>query len=290
VPATTPAALTPATYQRLRDDLAEILETSRDRAREAVAAQAVAAYWAIGKRIAHERLTTRAGYGDAILRRLATDLDIHLRTLQRASAFYRAFPRGAPRGVGWSHARELARLKDPEARAELAALVVENGLTRRQLAAAVVDYLDPDEPAPKPARAPKLTRPKESSFLYRAEVQKIVDGDTLDLRLDLGFDVDKRHRVRLADVDTAAAGTETGERARRYVEDVLANASSIAIQTRKFDLHGRYVAHLFYAKAEPSNDKARVINQVFAKGRWLNQDLLDQDLALPWKRAGRRKP
>jgi micrococcal nuclease len=39
-------------------------------------------------------------------------------------------------------------------------------------------------------------------FVYKAELVRIVDGDTIDLRVDLGFRTYKRVRVRLQEVDT----------------------------------------------------------------------------------------
>lgn len=39
-------------------------------------------------------------------------------------------------------------------------------------------------------------------YEYRAEVLRVVDGDTLDLRIDLGFKIDVRIRVRLYGIDT----------------------------------------------------------------------------------------
>ena len=39
-------------------------------------------------------------------------------------------------------------------------------------------------------------------FEYNAEVLRIVDGDTLDARIDLGFDVHVNKRIRLMGIDT----------------------------------------------------------------------------------------
>lgn len=39
-------------------------------------------------------------------------------------------------------------------------------------------------------------------FKYRAKLHEVIDGDTLDMIVDLGFGISKKIRVRLADVDT----------------------------------------------------------------------------------------
>lgn len=40
-------------------------------------------------------------------------------------------------------------------------------------------------------------------FKYQARLKRIVDGDTIDVELDLGFRITRVVRLRLADVDTA---------------------------------------------------------------------------------------
>lgn len=69
----------------------------------------------------------------------------------------------------------------------------------------------------------------EDNWKYRAQLIEVVDGDTMDLRLDLGFKTYKRIRVRLQDVDTAEIyGSEKGSNEyelgmeqTRFVEDAL---------------------------------------------------------------------
>ena len=46
------------------------------------------------------------------------------------------------------------------------------------------------------------------AFVYRATLDRVVDGDTLDCDLDLGFDVIlQKQRVRLAGIDTPESRT-----------------------------------------------------------------------------------
>jgi endonuclease YncB( thermonuclease family) len=265
--------LSPAAYERLARDLRRIVTDARERARDAVAREAARAHWELGRRLVRERLAARPRA--RLMTRLALDLEMDVRTLQRCVAFHRAYPEGPPVGLAWSHVRELLKLSDPVVRRRFTELVREERLSVRQLAAAVRGDAALAVPAvPTVAPEGRLERPADPTYIYAAEVLRVVDGDTLDLRIDLGFDVDKRHRIRLAGVDVAERGTEKGERALRYVEEALAGVASVVIQTRKFDLHGRYVAHLFYAVEE------RPIGEVFATGRYLNQDLLELGFAV----------
>lgn len=90
---------------------------------------------------------------------------------------------------------------------------------------------------------------------YRADVERVVDGDTLDLRIDLGFGViltGDEARVRLREVDTAeiygtAEGSvehEAGERHKQFVEDWVAAAGDddwpFLLRTTKDDERGKY--------------------------------------------------
>jgi len=48
---------------------------------------------------------------------------------------------------------------------------------------------------------------KFNVYLYNAEVKKIVDGDTFDIVIDLGFDTLRKGRVRLYGVNTPESRT-----------------------------------------------------------------------------------
>jgi len=69
----------------------------------------------------------------------------------------------------------------------------------------------------------------EDKWKYRAQLLEVVDGDTMDLNLDLGFKTYKRVRIRLNGVDTAEIyGSEKGSdeyglgmEQKRFVEDAL---------------------------------------------------------------------
>jgi len=46
------------------------------------------------------------------------------------------------------------------------------------------------------------------AFVYQAEIERVVDGDTVDVTLDLGFDVKlHKQRVRLHGIDTPESRT-----------------------------------------------------------------------------------
>ena len=69
-----------------------------------------------------------------------------------------------------------------------------------------------------------------SCWNYSATVTKVVDGDTIDVVIDLGFDIKIRQRVRVAGVDTPEKRTRNKEEkklgldATFWLEDQLSDA------------------------------------------------------------------
>jgi endonuclease YncB( thermonuclease family) len=274
--------LTRAQYQRLVDDISRLLERGRRRAEEAVGRELVLTYHAIGKRLLAAKLSGHAGYGTATLRRLADDLGVKQRVLQRAVAFAQAYPSRPPKtGLTWTHYRALLPVADPQQRGWYATEAERGGWSAAKLARAIREKHYEEPPAPsarkssRKRRLRQLPRPSEATHVYEATVERVIDGDTLLVVLDLGFDVLKRQRLRLARIDTPAVDTPAGAAARDFVQDELARVEFVMLKTDKIDLYGRYVAHVFY-EPEEHNEA-----QVFATGRYLNQRLVDQGLAEP---------
>ena len=52
----------------------------------------------------------------------------------------------------------------------------------------------------------------EQQYIYKAEVDRVVDGDTVDVLLDLSFGVYRKVRIRANGIDTPESGLETRQR------------------------------------------------------------------------------
>lgn len=162
----------------------------------------------------------------------------------------------------------------PEARAWYEKEAEKEAWTRDQLLGAIQRDTFSQSLSPElRRRGRKLKRPTEPTYVYKAVVERIVDGDTLILRIDLGFQVWKEQRIRLAHVDCPPIDEKKGYEAFEYVRDQLAKVPFVMVRTHKIDIHGRYVGDVFYSFTE--KDKAKV----FSEGRYLNQELLDKGLA-----------
>ncbi len=108
---------------------------------------------------------------------------------------------------------------------------------------------------------------------YRVkEIVKVVDGDTVDLAIDLGFSLTKKERVRVAGIDTPESRTRNkvekqyGIAAKVYLEGLLKNAESIRVQTSKDGKYGRMLGWIFI------DDNRKSVNQT----------MIDEGFAWPY--------
>ena len=87
---------------------------------------------------------------------------------------------------------------------------------------------------------------RKSCYNFRVtEINKVLDGDTIDVTIDLGFDLFKKERVRVAGVDTPEKRTRNLEEKelgidatnwlKKELEDVLAGDDELIVRT---ELHG----------------------------------------------------
>jgi micrococcal nuclease len=105
-------------------------------------------------------------------------------------------------------------------------------------------------------------------YTYRVrKVHKIVDGDTIDVDIDLGFNVSFYQRVRLAGIDTPESRTtdkvekELGLEVKKKLGELLANAENIVIRTEKPDStekYGRVLGWLYIDGMEDSINHALI--------------------------------
>jgi micrococcal nuclease len=109
--------------------------------------------------------------------------------------------------------------------------------------------------------------------MYEYHVKKVtnvVDGDTIDVEIDLGFDISFSSRVRLAGIDTPESRTTNkaekvlGLEAKEYVKSKIKDAKSVVIKTEKMDSsekYGRILGWLFL-----DGSKISVNEQMIADG------------------------
>lgn len=105
-------------------------------------------------------------------------------------------------------------------------------------------------------------------YTYKATCTNVVDGDTLDILLDCGFDTYAKRRVRLLGVDTPERGQENYKEATALTRSCVEN-KDIYVQTYKSDVFGRYLANVWYEDGKYClNDELRNAGLLKPKSKW----------------------
>ena len=93
---------------------------------------------------------------------------------------------------------------------------------------------------------------RKSCYNFRVtEINRVLDGDTIDVTIDLGFDLYKKERVRIAGVDTPekrtrdleekALGIDATNWLKKKLEDTIAGeGDELAIRTELVGGMGKY--------------------------------------------------
>ena len=107
---------------------------------------------------------------------------------------------------------------------------------------------------------------RKSCYNFRVvEINRVLDGDTIDVTIDLGFDLFKKERVRVAGVDTPEKRTRDKEEKelgidatnwlKKKLEDALKGEDNLVIRTELVGgvgKYGRLLGWLYLGDAESS--------------------------------------
>lgn len=109
-------------------------------------------------------------------------------------------------------------------------------------------------------------------YRYKVDVTRVVDGDTVDVNIDLGFGmVYKKQRVRMMGIDTPESRTRDleekfyGKASKAHLESILAEGD---VQLKSYDKgkFGRILGELFIGDSSYS----------------VNQQMIDEYHAVPY--------
>ena len=110
-------------------------------------------------------------------------------------------------------------------------------------------------------------------YEYSCTVKRVVDGDTVDVILDLGFDIFHKCRVRLYGIDTPESRTRNldekarGKMAGAFLKDAIEKGEKVIIQTKLKDSRGKF---------------GRVLGNVIVDGININQTMIENFLAVAY--------
>jgi micrococcal nuclease len=120
----------------------------------------------------------------------------------------------------------------------------------------------------------------QPDYTYKARITNVVDGDTVDAVVDVGFKMTAMLRLRLLGVNTPELKSsdpverQKAMQAKDYVYASLMN-QDVIIKTQKSDAFGRYLATIYF----------RVGNVVTQEVEWqeFNGSLITKGFAVPFK-------
>ena len=109
----------------------------------------------------------------------------------------------------------------------------------------------------------KIMSKKPEPYVYKATVERVVDGDTIDVTLDLGFDVRlHKQRCRLAGIDTPESRTRdlAEKKLGLAAKDRLVELCSSSISIKSFG-KGKYGRILAIPYTEDGKDICQMLVQ-----------------------------
>lgn len=278
--------LTSNQYSKLFGDINNLILDSKTKIEDFAKNQLVQTYWQIGKRIIETNLEKDAAYFSLIIKNLAQDLQIDTSTLTRSVQLFKTYPDSPPsqKNLTWSHYKYLLTINNIETRKELEKEADKKSWSVPKLGNEIKHLKNQNESGQNKLASklkiskPKIIRPTKANYLYKARIVDVVDGDTLILNIDLGFQTFKEQRLRLAQIDAAEIKTKDGQKAFKYLRDLAATLDFVVVRTNKIDIYGRYVGDVFYPKISDGSNESLMQIEIFEKGIYLNEELVKMGL------------
>ena len=190
--------------------------------------------------------------------------------------FYQTYPNGTKENLSWSNYRQLITVKDEQERLRLEKEASISGWTAKDLESNI-KLLNEDASKSTANKIKKIKRPNDPSYLYKAKIIDVVDGDTLILEIDLGFEVFKKQRVRLTQINAPEMKTVAGKKSYQYLRDLCARIELVAIKTNKVDIYGRFLGDIFYLEGPLKQGVTQ--GDIFTSGIYLNQKIVQEGFA-----------
>ena len=110
-------------------------------------------------------------------------------------------------------------------------------------------------------------------YEYGCKVTRVVDGDTVDVILDLGFSILHKCRVRLYGIDTPESRTRNkdekvrGKLASKFLQDAIDNGTKVVLRSKLKDSKGKY---------------GRVLGEIIVDNINLNVSMIEKYLAVAY--------
>jgi|TARA_R110001583_G_scaffold158205_1_gene310155 micrococcal nuclease len=110
-------------------------------------------------------------------------------------------------------------------------------------------------------------------YEYRAEVLRVVDGDTVDVLIDCGFSTFRKERIRLHGIDAPESRTKDKEEkvrglaAKARLQELIKNTSKKVVIKTKLDKKGKYgrILGVIWDEGKKKNFNKMLVTEGHAK-------------------------
>ena len=88
----------------------------------------------------------------------------------------------------------------------------------------------------------------EHTYLYKVESYRVIDGDTIEFVIDLGFRLGLKQVFRLLDIDAPEPRGETriaGLESKAYLQKILVEANEVLVSSCKDGKYGRWLCKVY---------------------------------------------
>ena len=105
----------------------------------------------------------------------------------------------------------------------------------------------------------------KSKFYYGCTVRRVIDGDTIDVDADLGFDVSIKLRLRFAGINTPESRTRNleekalGKAATAFLKNALESADAVEFESHDRGKFGRVLATPYIIKCGKRTDIGKLM-------------------------------
>ena len=111
-------------------------------------------------------------------------------------------------------------------------------------------------------------------YIYRGKLERVVDGDTIDALIDVGFDIWIKKRIRYSGIDTwesrtrnleeKAKGLEAKARNKELLMEVSSKSGYFRLKSHGVGKYGRVLGEIFIQ--DSNNNTICINNQLISEG------------------------
>jgi len=109
-------------------------------------------------------------------------------------------------------------------------------------------------------------------YTYKAKLDRVVDGDTIDVNIDLGFDISVHKRVRFSGINAPESRTRDleekakGLAAKDRVKAVLSENETFTLESKELGKYGRVLGEIFVENIDgQTNLTLKSLNELLIK-------------------------